>query len=112
MRRSAIVLSLLLAACGGASLSSAKSDFAKGRYPQARDELVALEEPSKAWEPKRRIEYALYRGLVHLALGDRAAAEPWIAQAITLDRENPGALSEDDRTRLGLAKESVSAAAP
>jgi hypothetical protein len=111
MRRSAIVLSLVLS-CGGATLSSAKSDFAKGRYPQARDELALLEEPSKAWEPKKRIEYALYRGLVHLALGDRAAAEPWIAQAIELDRANPGALSEDDRTRLGLAKESVSAAAP
>jgi hypothetical protein len=98
------------AGCGGA-FGSAKSDFRKGRVAEAKEELVKLEPEARAWPNARRAEYALYRGLVHHSLGDRAAARPWLAQAKALDDAHPNALSADDRVRLGLALESLASEA-
>ena len=52
-------------------------------------------------------EYALYRGLVHHSLGDRAAAGVWLAEAKALDDAQPHTLSDEDRVRLKLALESL-----
>jgi hypothetical protein len=105
----ALALSFALAACGG-GLGSAKADFHKGRLAEAKGELAALETDSRSWGVPRRAEYALYRGLVNLSLGDRAAAGVWLMEAKALDDAQPRALSDDDRVRLKLALESVASA--
>jgi hypothetical protein len=84
-------------------------------------ELVQLETESRSWNSERRAEYALYRGLVHHSLGDRAAAGVWLAEAKALDDAHADAdahahartLSDEDRVRLKLALESLTSdAAP
>jgi hypothetical protein len=95
-----------LIGCSG-SLGAAKADFRKGRVAEAKNELVLLETDSRSWSNERRAEYALYRGLVHHSLGDRAAAGVWLAEAKALDRAQPHTLSDEDRVRLKLALESL-----
>jgi hypothetical protein len=102
----ALTLSFALVACGG-GLGNAKADFHKGRLAEAKSELVLLETDSRTWSVQRRAEYALYRGLVHLSLGDRSAAGVWLTEAKALDDAQPRALSDDDRIRLKLALESL-----
>ncbi len=98
--------SLSLVGCSG-SLGAAKADFRKGRIAEAKSELVLLEPDSRTWSNERRAEYALYRGLVHHSLGDRAAAGVWLAEAKALDDAQPHTLSDEDRVRLKLALESL-----
>lgn len=103
---SILLLAALLAGCGG-GLASAKSDFKKGRYAEAKEQLLALEPELPQWGEKRRAEYALYRGLVHAALGDRAAAGVWLREAKAIEEAHPRTLSDDDRARMELALESL-----
>jgi hypothetical protein len=95
-----------LAACSG-GLGPAKSDFRKGRIAEAKAELVALEPEARTWDGKRRAEYALYRGLVHLSLGDRAPAGVWLNEARAIEDAHPRTLNDDDLARLKLALESL-----
>src|SRR5262245_51094227 len=112
MRCAALLVCFALAACGG-PLSEAKSDFKSGRYAEAKAALVRAEPESKTWGERERAEYALYRGLTHNALGDRAAASLWLEQAKTLEQTHPGTLGSDDQVRLRLGLEAVqSDAAP
>jgi hypothetical protein len=108
MRRLVVALLLVLAACGGA-ISSAKSDFKKGRLGEAKEKLLALEPEARDWRGTKRAEYALYRGLVHQSLGDRAEAGVWLREAKHEEDVHPQSLSEDDRVRLKLALESLDA---
>ena len=101
-----LVFAVVVCACGG-GLSSAKSDYRHGRYPEAKNELVALEKESATWSGDKRAEYALYRGLVHLALGDRASAGVWLREAKAIDDVHPHTLSSDDRARLDVALDSL-----
>ena len=104
----ALVLVGFVTACGG-GLASAKSDFKKGRYGDAKEQLLALEPDVKDWGERRRAEYGLYRGLTHAALGDRAAAGVWLREAKAIEDAHPRTLNDDDRARLNLALESLSA---
>lgn len=106
MRKYLYVALLCAAGCGGA-LSGAKSDFRAGEYGRAREQLEALEPASKRWSERERAEYALYRGLTHHALGDRARAELWLAEAKRIEDVHPHTLSTDDRTRLSLALDAL-----
>jgi hypothetical protein len=110
MRR-LVLCALLLTACGG-SLGAAKSDFKKGRLAEAKAELIALEPEAKQWRGTKRAEYALYRGLVHQSLGDRAEAGVWLREAKHEEDVHPQTLTEDDRVRLKLALESLDAGTP
>lgn len=101
-------LATLLVACGS-GLSDAKSAFHKGRISEAKTQLVRMEEESHTWSPRRRAEYALYRGLVHHSLGDRNAAGVWLAEAKSTEDTHPKSLSEEDRVRLQLGLESLAA---
>ncbi len=107
MVRRALVLSfaLVLFACGG--LAAAKSDYKAGRVPEAKERLLALENESRGWGETKRCEYALYRGLVHIELGDRTAAAKWLHEAKKIEEASPGTLSEDDQARLKVALESI-----
>ena len=103
-----IALGLAFTVACGSALSQAKSDFKKGRYGDARQTLGNIEVESRTWDDGRRAEYALYRGLTHGALGDRAAASVWLHEAQAIEAAKPGSLSADDVTRLQLALESLS----
>jgi hypothetical protein len=93
----------VLVACGG-PLSEGESQFGKGRYPEAKQTFLGLEGESRTWADAKRAEYALYRGLTHAALGDRAQAGVWLREAKAIEDAHPGALSHDDgqRLRVGL----------
>ena len=93
-----------LAACS--TLSSAKGDYAGGRYAEAREKFLSVEVESRRWNDRSRAEYALYRGLTHGAMGDRAAASVWLDNAKAIELAHPGTLSKDDKARLGNALES------
>lgn len=97
-----------LVACGG-GLSDAKSAFHKGRIAEAKAQLVLMEEESHTWSPRRRAEYGLYRGLSHHSLGDRNAANVWLAEAKAIEDTHPKSLGDEDRVRLQLALESLAA---
>lgn len=109
----ALVVTLVsLSACGG-GLGAAKSDFRKGRVAAAKNELVRLEPEWRTWGSQRQAEYALYRGLAHHSLGDRASAGVWLNEAKAIEDAHPGTLAADDRVRLDLALESLASdAAP
>lgn len=106
------VLVACLAACAAAcsgGLANAKGDYKRGRYAEAKTELEALEPDSRTWTGQKRAEYALYRGLVHHALGDRSAAGVWLREAKAIEDVHPHTLSGDDKARLDLALESLAA---
>jgi hypothetical protein len=106
--RRALVASLcvLFVACGGA-LGEGKSDFKKGRYAEAKETFARIEVESKGWDDGRRAQYALYRGLTHSALGDRAAAGVWLREAEAICEKAPSALDGEDLARLRLGLESL-----
>jgi hypothetical protein len=106
MRREIVALGLLVVGCGGA-LADGRAEFNKGRYAEAKRTFLRAEAESHAWSEKKRAEYALYRGLTHGALGDRAAASAWLRQAKAIEDTRPGTLGDDDRARLSLGLDSV-----
>lgn len=109
MRRFAIILvAIVLFACGG-TLASAKGDWQRGRYAEAKAKLEALEPDSHGWTGQRRAEYVLYRGLVHLSLGDRQNAAIWLREAKAMEDVHPHTLGGEDKARLDVALDSLSA---
>jgi hypothetical protein len=99
------LLALPLAACGGA-LSDGKSQFEKGRYAEAKQTFASVEDESRRWTDAKRAEYALFRGLTHGALGDRAQAGVWLREAKAIEDAHPGSLSHADVQRLHAGMES------
>jgi hypothetical protein len=100
---------LSLAACGGHPMARAESQFAQGRYPDAKQALVALEAESRTWTDAKRAEYALYRGLTHAALGDREQAGVWLREARAIEDTHTGSLSQEDSQRLQIGVDSIGA---
>jgi hypothetical protein len=103
-----LVCFLGLAACGGA-LSEGRSDYDKGLYPQAKQTFLSIEAESRGWSDAQRAEYALYRGLTHASLGDRAQAAVWLREAKAIVEVRPGSLSREDAQRLRLGLEATEA---
>jgi hypothetical protein len=101
----ALLMAGWLAGCGGA-LSEGEAQFAKGRYPEAKQTFAQVEAESRGWSGERKAEYALYRGLTLGALGDRAMAAVWLREAKAIEDANPGSLAPDDARRLQLGLES------
>jgi hypothetical protein len=86
-------------------MTRVESEFAKGRYPEAKQALEALEAESRSWNDATRAEYALYRGLTYAALGDRDRAGVWLHEARMIEKGHPGSLSPPDAQRLKLGVE-------
>ncbi len=105
MRSAAVgCLLLTLGGCGGA-LADGRAEFAKGRYPEAKQTFASLDYDSLRWDDAKRAEYALYRGLTEAALGDRPRAAVWLREAKAIDDARPGSLSPQDAHRLKLGLE-------
>ena len=100
--RSFVFLVLLLSGCGGA-LADGKNAFRKGRYAEARTILTELEPEANTMSGSRHAEYTLYRGLTHLALGNRPATLFWLGEVKRAVDANPTILSDEDTGRLASA---------
>jgi hypothetical protein len=97
---------LLLVACGGSLLEEAKREFNAGLYSQAKLTIQKIDEGDyKNADARTRTQYALYRGLISGALGDRTEAVSWLGLAKQTEDQYPGSLSPDDKSRLQLAEE-------
>lgn len=94
-----LVLSAWL--CGCASpLGPARQAFDEARYPDAVAAYRAFAPRLAELAPDERFEYALYRGLSHLALGDARPAEQWLLRAKRLAEAEPRLASGEERERL------------
>lgn len=107
--RTLLALLLLALASCASPLAQVKDDFRAARYGEAREKLVRMEPEVPTWDNEKQARYALYRGLVHGALGDRENATVWLRKAKRWSAE-PGLYSEDDAVRLKLALEQLETA--
>jgi hypothetical protein len=102
---------LLLAAvwslgCGGSLLEDARHEFDQGQYADAKRTILKIDASEYREQGYReQTEYALFRGLVMGALGDRTEAQAWLGQAKQSEERHPGSLSRDDAARLKLSEE-------
>jgi hypothetical protein len=102
LRRTLLALFLaLLPACG--TTSRAISDFDSAALPDALAELQREEGHWAEWNPRERAHYALYRGLVHLGLGEANPAHRWLGYAKQVQRRSPDLLEPDEHGRLDSA---------
>jgi hypothetical protein len=99
-----VIGAMLVAACSG-PLAEGEVQFKRGRYARAKELLAALEPASRGWAGPARAEYALYRGLTCIALGDREHALPWLREARSIDDRQRGGLGGEDVRRLYVALE-------
>jgi hypothetical protein len=99
MTRRSCCLALLLLGCSS-PLSEARASFDEARYPDAVSEYRALRPQISALPRPQLFEYALYRGLSHLALGDATPAQHWLTVAKRLWEESPELADADQRGRL------------
>jgi hypothetical protein len=74
--------------------------YSEGQYPTAAAQFRAAEPDARALDRRGFANYALYRGLTHLALGDARAAVRWLGFAKQCHDRNP--LIFDDRERGAL----------
>jgi hypothetical protein len=96
------LLALALSACAG-PLDDAEGLFDQGQYPAAKQALALLDADRRSWSGAEQAEYALYRGLTLLALGNDGEARPWLRDAKAAEDARPGSLRYDDRRRLSVA---------
>jgi hypothetical protein len=96
--RAALLLALaLMTGCLG-TLEPMKGAFDRADYPDAKTKMLAIEEPRL--NAKDHVEYMLYRGLIHGALGDTDSARVWLGKAKAALQLAPDALSPEDKMRL------------
>jgi hypothetical protein len=92
----------LSSGCSGAVHDGVR-DYEHARYPEALEHLRSVEPRVTGWNPRDRAQYALYRGLAHLALGDRHATAQWLGEAKRVCSGDPSVFSDDERSRLAAA---------
>jgi len=88
--------------CAG-SFGAGVHEYDHGRYPEALEHFREAEQDAAALHGARRARYALYRGLAHLALGDRMATLRWLREARSAVQAEPTILGDDDLGRLSSA---------
>ena len=101
-----VALAWLLLACSS-PLTRARSSFDQARYPDAVAEYQAVRPQLPRLGRLERFEYALYRGLSHLALGDARAAQRWLTVAKRISEQSPELLTSDQEGRLMAAWRSM-----
>jgi hypothetical protein len=104
MRLRLVALSALIFGCSS-PLTEARTSFDEARYPDAAAQYRTLRRDGLSRSDL--FQYALYRGLTHLALGDAAPAERWLVAAKRLLEESPGLASREDEGRLMAAWRSM-----
>jgi hypothetical protein len=74
--------------------------FSEGRYPEAMAEFESAESPPAGKSLPTEANYALYRGLGYLALGDAPRALPWLRACREMVRRDPRLLAPPERGAL------------
>jgi len=90
---------MLLMACGG-YVTRGRHLYREGRYIESAELLARHERELGDESPRRQAEYATYRGLSNLVLGNYPEAHRWMAFAFEIARRYPGALRPDIRLEL------------
>jgi hypothetical protein len=104
LRRAVFFASLAWLPCAcSAAAHDAIHTYDQARYPEALERLRSTESLATRWEPRDRARYALYRGLTHLALGDRRDTARWLEEARRAWNRDPTVFSDDERSRLAAA---------
>lgn len=94
----------LAGACGCAgSFGAGVRAYDHGQYPEALEHFREAEENATTQRGEARARYALYRGLAHLALGDRVATLRWLRRARDAVQAEPTLLADEDLGRLASA---------
>lgn len=96
------LFALLLLACTS-SFGEGVAHYGRAEYPQALERFVAIEDDVAGWPPRDRAHYALYRGLTHFGLGNRALAKEWLGRAKLAYDANPTIFSDADAGKLNSA---------
>ena len=106
MRWFSLLALLLLSGCHSA-LAEAMDSYTDGRYPTAAAQFRAAEPDARELSPRDFANYALYRGLTHLALGDARAAVRWVGYAKQSADRDPYVFDDEDRGALLAAWRSM-----
>lgn len=85
------VLAMLAASCGG-YVARGRRLYHEGRYIESAEVLQRHEHDLRAEPPPRQAEYATYRGLSMLVLGNYPEAHRWMRFAYEVERSYPGAM--------------------
>src|SRR5262252_10243627 len=97
-----VVLSWMAGGCTG-SFGAGVHEYDHGRYPEAMARMREAEPGASTLGHRDRARYALYRGLVHLALGDLDGTRRWLGEAHRAVEAEPMLLEDDDLGRLSAA---------
>jgi hypothetical protein len=106
MRPLLVFLSTLIFGCSS-PLQEARTSFDEARYPAAAALYRTVRPYDDGLSQSERFEYALYRGLTHLALGDARPAERWLLVAKRLSEQSPGLATSEEEGRLMSAWRSM-----
>ena len=101
-----LILLLFASGCHSA-LSDARASYSEAQYPTAVAQFRAAESAARKLSPRDFANYALYRGLTHLALGDAAAAAFWVGYAKQRADRDPYVFNDEDRGALLAAWRSM-----
>jgi hypothetical protein len=91
----------LLLCCCQSPLSASIEAYGQARYPDAAEELRAVDEG--ALRPPQRARFELFAGLNDLALGNLLPASCHLSRARALLERRPSVLDADDQARLFAA---------
>lgn len=103
----ALLCSLLLLPACHSDWGDGMQAFEDARYPQAAASFRHYESAARALPARDFAEYALYRGLTHLALGDSVAAARWLGTAKSAADKSPSLFDDAERGRLLAAWRSM-----
>jgi hypothetical protein len=101
------VLPCLFALGCHSALDEAMDSYADARYPSAAAQFRAVEPAARRLDRRGFANYALYRGLTHLALGDARAAARWVGYAKQCADRDPLVFDDQDRGALTAAWRSM-----
>jgi hypothetical protein len=91
--------SLLASSCQG-HVTRGRYLYREGRYMESAELLASYERDLSKEPPKQQAEYATYRGLSNLVIGNMAEAQRWMGFAYELERRFPGSLRPECRLEL------------
>jgi hypothetical protein len=98
-RGAALAAWLAVSACSG-YVKRGSALYADGRYVEAAEVFERTEHRLEEASPRERAEYALYRGMTLLVLGDLRNCHRWLAYAYQVEKSVPGSLRGDRRGLL------------
>ncbi|MEP7051949.1 MAG: hypothetical protein ABJB12_16410 [Pseudomonadota bacterium] len=103
----ALILGAISVSGCHSALADAMDSYTDARYPSAAAQFRALERASRQLDAQGFANYALYRGLTHLALGDARAAARWLGHAKQCADRDPAVFDDDERGALSAAWRSM-----